>query len=146
MKKLLSVLLPPFVGFAAYFVAVRYSPFYFSLRIDEMGKGNLMAFMSFYRYTLPLLFTVAVLTQLLIVIPIWRGLKEKSTSGKIWEAVSLMFVCALFAAGISYAIWDKESGTHHLMALFCFLTAVQLAYWLVNLCILKLLSLGSKSG
>jgi len=139
MKKLLRIVLPPLVGFAAYFAAVRYSPFYFSLRIDEMGKGNLLAFMSFYRYTLPLLFVVAVLTQLLIVIPIWRGLKEKSTSGKIWEAVSLIFVCSLLAAGMSYAIWDKEAGLHHLIVLFCFMAAVQLVYWLINLIILKLL-------
>ena len=139
MKKLLRILLPPFAGFAVYFLMVRYSSFYFSLRIDEMGGGNLLAFMAFYRYLLPLLFAVAVLTQLLIAIPVWRGLKEKSTAGKVWEAVSLIFVCLVFAAGISYAIWDKQSGVHHLMLLFAFMSAVQLVYWVINLLILRLL-------
>jgi len=139
MKKLLKIILPPFTGFAIYFLMVRYSSFYFSLRIDEMGEGNLLAFMSFYRYLLPLLFTVSVLTQLLIVIPIWNKVKDKTTSAKLWETVSLVFVCVLFAAAISYAIWEKSDGIHHLEKLFGFMTAVQLVYWSINLFILGLL-------
>ena len=104
-----------------------------------MGEGNLLAFMSFYRYLLPLLFTVSVLTQLLIVIPIWNRVKDKTTSAKLWGAVSLIFVCLLFAAGISYAIWDKSEGTHHLEKMVAFMTAVQLVYWGINLFILRLL-------
>jgi hypothetical protein len=137
MKKLLKVLLPPFVGFAVYFAVIRYSSVYFSLRIDEMGEGNLLAFMSFYRYLLPLLFTVSVLTQLLIVIPIWNSVRGKSVTGKVWASVSLILVCLLFAAGISYAIWDRHDGTHHLIKLFGFMTAVQLIYWTINLSILS---------
>src|SRR5450755_4257866 len=101
MKKLLRIVLPPFTGFAIYFVMVRYSSFYFSLRIDEMGEGNLLAFMAFYRYLLPLLFTVAVLTQLLIVIPIWRNVIAKSARAKIIDSIRLVFICLVFAAGIS---------------------------------------------
>ena len=139
MKKLLKILLPPFVGFAIYFLMVRYSSFYFSLRINEMGEGNLLAFMAYYRYLLPLLFTVSVLTQLLIIIPIWNNVKDKSTTGKVLASVSLLVVCLLFAAGMSYAIWDKSVGIHHLLKLFAFMTAVQLVYWMINLFILRLL-------
>ena len=140
MKKLLKILLPPFVGFAIYFLMVRYSSVYFSLRINEMGEGNLLAFMAYYRYLLPLLFTVSVLTQLLIIIPIWNNVKDKSTTGKVWASVSLLVVCLLFAAGMSYAIWDKSEGIHHLLKLFTFMTAVQLVYWMINLFILRLLN------
>jgi hypothetical protein len=140
MKKLLKTLLPPFVGFAIYFLMVRYSSVYFSLRINEMGEGNLMAFMAYYRYLLPLLFVVSVLTQLLIIIPIWNNVKDKSTTGKVWASVSLLIVCSLFAAGMSYAIWDKSEGIHHLLKLFAFMTAVQLVYWMINLFILRLLN------
>ena len=140
MKKLLKILLPPFVGFAVYFTVIRYSSFYFSLRIDEMGEGNLLAFMAYYRYLLPLLFTVSVLTQLLIIIPIWNSVIGKSTTGKIWAAVWLIVVCLLFATGMSYAIWDKHDGVHHLLMLFSFMTAVQLVYWTINLAILRLLN------
>jgi len=139
MKKLLRVLLPPFVGFAVYFLMVRYSSFYFSLRIDEMGEGNLLAFMSFYRYLLPLLFTVSVLTQLLIVIPIHRKVMAKNGAGKKWAAVFLVFVCLLFSSGISYAIWDKSDGIHHLLKLFTFMSGTQLGYWVINLFVLRLL-------
>jgi len=139
MKKLLKVLLPPFAGFLVYFFMVRYSSHYFELRIDEMGAGNLLSFMAFYRYLLPLLFTVAVLTQLLLVIPIWRNVVTKSTATKVLEALSLVFICLVFAAGISYAIWDKQDGVHHLLMQFAFMTTVQLGYWLINLSILKLL-------
>jgi len=133
MKKLLKTLLPPFVGFAVYFTVIRYSSFYFSLRIDEMGEGNLLAFMAYYRYLLPLLFTVSVLTQLLIVIPIWDSVNRNSNTGKICASVSLVFVCLLFAAGMSYAIWDKSDGVHHLIMMFSFMAAVQLVYWAINL-------------
>jgi hypothetical protein len=139
MKKLLKILLPPFVGFAIYFLMVRYSSVYFSLRINEMGEGNLLAFMAYYRYLLPLLFTVSVLTQLLIIIPIWNNVKDKGTTGKVWASVSLLVVCLLFAAGMSYAIWDKSEGIHHLLKLVAFMTAVQLVYWMINLFILRLL-------
>ncbi len=132
-------MLPPFVGFAIYFLIVRYSSFYFSLRIDEMGKGDLMSFMAFYRYLLPLLFAVSVLTQLLIIIPIWNRVKGRSRVGLIWAGITLLLVCVLFAGGISYAIWDKEDGTHHLVNLFSFMTAVQIGYWAMNLFILRLL-------
>ncbi len=139
MKKLLKVILPPFTGFAIYFVAIRYSSVYFDLRIDEMGAGNLLAFMSFYRYLMPLLFVVAVLTQLLIVNPIARSTDNKGRSARVWAFISLVLICALFAAGISYAIWDKPDGMWHLFKTFVFMTMVQLVYWIIDLLILALL-------
>ena len=142
MKKLLKVLLPPSVGFAIYFLIIRYSSFYFSLRPDEMGAGNLFSFMAFYRYLLPLLFTVAVLTQLLIAVPMWNNAKERSTAGKIWTAAFVLIIFLIFAGGIGYIIWDKDTGVHHLLVLCSFLAAVQLVYWIVNLLILKLLDRG----
>ena len=139
MRKLLKVLLPPLIGFAAYFLAVRYSSVYFTLRIDEMGEGTITAFMAYYRYFLPLLFTVAVLTQFLIVVPVWDRVFLKSNSGKLISSFILCFICLLFATGISYAIWDKQSGKWHLIKVCVFMTAVQLFYWGVNLFVLFLL-------
>jgi hypothetical protein len=140
MRKLLKVILPPLVGFAAYFIAIRYSSVYFTLRIDEMGEGTITAFMAYYRYFLPLLFTVAVLTQLLIVVPIWDRVFLKSASGKFISSMILWFICVLFAAGISYTIWDKQSGINHVVKVGLFMTAVQLVYWTVNLFVLYLLT------
>ena len=43
MKKFVKVVIPPFIGFSFYFIAVRYSPYYFTLKPDEMGSGNLQS-------------------------------------------------------------------------------------------------------
>jgi hypothetical protein len=140
MRKLLKVLLPPLVGFAAYFIAIRYSSLYFTLRIDAMGEGTITAFMAYYRFFLPLLFTVAVLTQLLIVVPIWDRVFLKSGWGKFFSLLMLWFICTALAVAISYAIWEKQSGITHLIKVCVFMTSVQLVYWVVNLFVVYLLT------
>jgi hypothetical protein len=140
MRSLLKVWLPPFVGFAAYFVAIRYSSLYFTLRIDEMGEGTITAFMAYYRYFLPLLFIVAILTQYLIVVPVWDRVFLRSRAGKFASTLILVIICVLFAGGISYTIWDKASGVGHLEKVYLFMTSVQLVYWFVNLGVLYFLT------
>jgi hypothetical protein len=136
MKKLLKVILPPFIGFSLYFIGVRYSPDYFDLTIGQIGTGTLAGFMAFYKYALPLLFFIAILTQLLIVMPAWNRVVHRPGWAKFWWLVSLVLVCLLFAGGISYLIWDKTTGTDHLIKTFLFMTAVQLGYWGINLIVL----------
>ncbi len=138
MKHLLRVILPPFIAFFLLFVAVRYSSLYFTLRIDKMGVGDLKSFMAFYRYTLPLLFIVGVLTQLLIIMPVWNSMEKKTLADKINIIVDLCFICLVFALGISYTIWDPARGIYNLVKLVGFMTAVQMVYWLINLLILYL--------
>ena len=116
MRNLLKVLLPPFIGFAAYFVAIRYSSVYFTLRIDEMGEGTIESFMAYYRYFLPLLFTVAVLTQLLIVVPVWdRVFLNPARESLFPHLYFVLFVFCLprvsvIASGTgnpAYVMWSK---------------------------------------
>jgi hypothetical protein len=133
MKKLLKILLPPFVGFAFYFIGIRYSSHYFDLQIGQIGTGTLLGFMAFYKYALPLLFVVAVLTQLLIVTPIWDKLLNKPGSARFWAIFCFVLVCLIMAAALSYPIWDETSGTYHLLKVFLFMAAVQLFYWAINL-------------
>ena len=138
MRKLLKTLLPPFMGFAIYFLAIRYSSIYFSLKIDEMGEGTVKSFMAYYRYLMPLLFAVAVLTQLLIVVPVWD--RVQSTGAKVSSWLVLIFICLAFACGIGYVIWDHTSGRGHLIRVCLFLTAVQLVYWVINISMLHILN------
>jgi hypothetical protein len=133
MKKLVKVILPPFIGFAIYFVAIRYNALYFTLRTDQMGQGNLASYMAFFKYLMPLLFVVAVLTQLLIINPVAYYVSHKNRTVKIWAILVLILVCMLFAAGISYAIWDENGTLWHLTKTFGFMTVIQLIYWLINL-------------
>jgi hypothetical protein len=140
MRKLFKVILPPFVGIAAYFVAVRYSSVYFSLRIDEIGDGTLKGFMAYFRYAMPLLLVVAVLTQAVIFVPVWNKFILRSATGKMITFLMLSFICLLLAAGISYAIWDHTTGVRHLVKLCLFMTAVQIGYWLINSLVLVMLT------
>jgi len=139
MKKLLKILLPPFAGFSLYFIGVRYNPEYFDLNIGDIGAGGLAGFMAYYKFTLPLLFTIAVLTQLLVVIPVWRGVINRSAVRRWVAFISLILICVLFAGGISYLIWDESTGKHHLIVVFLFMLAVQLVYWFIDLFVLFLL-------
>jgi glucan phosphoethanolaminetransferase (alkaline phosphatase superfamily) len=133
MRSLLKVLLPPFIGFGAYFLAVRYSSVYFALQIDKLGEGTVESFMAYFKYFMPLLFVVAVLTQYLIVVPVWDRLFLKSNRGKIISIIVLCLICLLFAAFISYCIWDRQSSRWHVVKVCAFMTSVQLVYWTVNL-------------
>jgi glucan phosphoethanolaminetransferase (alkaline phosphatase superfamily) len=140
MRKLLKVLLPPFTGIAVYFIAVRYSGIYFTLKLDEIGGGTLSSFMAYYRYFMPLLMAVAVLTQLLIVVPIWHKLHTyKKWYSKLADAVSLCFICLVFAAALSYPISDLSKGHRHYIHVTLFMAVVQLGYWAINCFILYLL-------
>ncbi len=137
MKKLLKVILPPFVGLAVFFIAIRYSGVYFKLKIDEIGDGTIDGFMAYYRYFLPLLFLIALLTQLLIVVPIWDKVIVKSNLTKTIALISLAILCLLFALGLSYPICDKQL---QLEKVCLFMTGVQIAYWIINFLTLLLLS------
>jgi hypothetical protein len=138
MKKFLKVVIPPFIGFSLYFIAVRYSPYYFTLKPDEMGDGNLQSFMSYYRYCVPLLVIVGVLTQLLIAVPVWDNVSKRSALAKWVAFFILCFICLVFAAAIAYAMWDKVS-RNHLLNLCLFMTGVQIVYWLINIVLLYLI-------
>jgi hypothetical protein len=139
MKKLLKVVLPPFIGFGLYFICVRYSSVYFDLNIGQIGTGTLNGFMAFYKYSLPLLFVVALLTQLLIINPIWNAAIKKSKAGKMWTVSLIFFVCLLLAGAISYVIWDHSTGTQHLILSFLFMAGVQIFYWLIDFGVLSIL-------
>ena len=104
-----------------------------------MGGGNLVSFMAFYRYLAPLLFTVAVLTQLLIIVPIWNWLLETPIAIKINAFIDLGFACVLFALAMSYPISYPQHNPDHFIKLTAFMSFVQLFYWGINLFILHLL-------
>lgn len=141
MRKFLMVILPPFIGIAGYFVAVRYSGVYFNLRTDEMGEGTIKSFMAYYRFFLPLLFVVAVLTQAVIVLPIWNKARHyQKFSSKLVDIISLVYICLLFSGGISYLITDPANDFHHFVHVGLFMTFVQLGYWMIDLLLLYLLS------
>lgn len=105
-----------------------------------MGGGDLINFMSYYRYTLPLLFLDALLTQLLIAVPVWDSVIDRLVIYKVIALICLIIVCTLFSFGISYIIWDRLDGVQRLMELIGLMTGIQLFYWLINILVLILLN------
>ena len=94
--------------------------------------------MDYFKIFAPLLFLTALLTQLLIIIPLWRRILKKAH--KLTNI--LIFVCAtttVLSAAVSYVIWDKATGTGHLISIFLFMAGVQVFYWLMNFGVLYLM-------
>lgn len=135
------IILPPLIGIAGYFVAVRYSGDYFDLRTDEMGEGTVHSFMAYYRYFMPLLLMIALLTQATLVVPFWNKARAyQKTGSKLLDLLGLLFICLLFAFGLSYLISDPQHNFKHFVNVALFMTGVQLGYWFIDLLILYLLS------
>ena len=83
MKKLLKIFLPPFIGFLVFSVAINRNVFNIVQKLDETGLSEIKNLTNFYRFTLPLLYVIAVLTQLLVINPVWRMLRRKTAADRV---------------------------------------------------------------
>lgn len=140
MRRFLAVWLPPLAGFGLYYLAMRLDPQYGGLRMDEIGEGTLNGLIAYYRFFMPLLFLVGLLTQYLLILPAWDRVQRSRSNGRMLAALVLVVICVLLAAALAYAVWDPDSPRSALTRLWAEMTAVQLLYWAINvavLCILK---------
>ncbi|MDB5122292.1 MAG: hypothetical protein JWP94_421 [Mucilaginibacter sp.] len=139
MKKLLRIILPPLAGFVIFAALIKFGPLARHIGgLPDIGNETLYGLMDYFKIFTPLLFLTALLTQLLIIIPLWR--KILSRSHRLMNI--LIFVCivtTLLSAGISYLIWDSATGTGHLLSIFLFMAGVQAFYWLINFGVLYLI-------
>jgi len=104
-----------------------------------MGKGNLHAFMACFYYCWPLYFITALLTQYVIVLPIWEAAHSWSMVGKDAAVTATALLCAIFAGGIAYIIWDKQTGIYQLAGMAILMLLIQLTYWVINFFMLGLI-------
>lgn len=136
MKKLYKIILPPFSAFFIFWVLIKLRPLAKHIGgLPDIGNETLYGLMDYFKLFTPLLFVTALLTQLLIIIPLWR--KILSRAHRLMNI--LIFVCSIttiLSAVISYLIWDKATGKVHLMVIFLFMAAVQAVYWLINFSVL----------
>ena len=139
MKKLLKVILPPLVAFLIFAALVKYGPLAKHIGgLAQIGNETLFGLMSYFKIFGPLLFLTALLTQLLIVMPLWRNVLNNHTR----LFITLFGIClftVLLSAAISYIIWDEATGTSHLVTIFLFMGGVQAFYWIINFVVLYLL-------
>ena len=135
----MKVFLPPFAGFVVFAVIVLLQSLVFPIHLSDMGKGSLHAFMACFYYCWPLYFITALLTQYVIVLPIWEAAHSWSMVGKDAAITGTALICALFAIGIAYIIWDKQTGWLHLADMAVLMLLIQLAYWVINFFMLGLI-------
>jgi len=135
----MKVFLPPFAGFVVFAVIVLLQSIIYPIHLGDMGQGNLHAFMACFYYFWPLYFITALLTQWVIVLPLWEVAHSWSMVGKDATVTAVGLVCAAFAAGVAYIIWDKQTGLYHLASMAILMLLIQLAYWVINFFMLGLI-------
>jgi len=135
----MKTFLPPFAGFVVFAVIVLLQSLVFPIHLGDMGQGSLHAFMACFYYCWPLYFITALLTQYVIVLPVWEAAHSWSMVGKDAAVIATALLCALFAGGIAYIIWDKQTGWLHLADMAVLMLLIQLAYWVINFFMLGLI-------
>jgi len=135
----MKVFFPPLVGFVVFGIIVLLQSMFFPITVGDMSKGNLHAFMACFYYFWPLYFVIALLTQGLIVVPIWRFVETRSAIAKDTAVISVCLLYALIAVGVAYLIWDKQTGYLHFAWLATMMLMIQLIYWIVNFFVMLLL-------
>jgi fumarate reductase subunit D len=136
----MKTFLPPFAGFVVFAVIVLLQSLVFPIHLGDMGRGNLHAFMACFYYCWPLYFITALLTQYVIVLPIWVAAHSWSMVGKDAAVTATGLVCAIFAGGIAYIIWDKQTGIYHLAGMAILMLLIQLTYWVINFFVLSFIT------
>ncbi|MDB4920495.1 hypothetical protein [Mucilaginibacter sp.] len=139
MKRFVKVILPPLIAFWAFAVFIKFTPFFHYVNgASQIGEDSVYGLISYYKVFAPGQILIAVLTQWLIIMPIWDKILAKPKAATL-IFISIALVCLIFAFGIAYAIWDKTTGVTHLADICLFMTGVQLFYWIFNFLTLYLL-------
>ncbi len=137
--KLLKILLPSFIPLLVFsLIAQHYK------NADISSVNIFESLISYYRYMMPIMFVIAVIMQYLIIVPLWN----KALAGGWILRLALLFflivICAGISMGISYAIWDENTGKQWLQNSIITITLMQIAFWCINIIVLSIISAFSK--
>ncbi|MEZ2339180.1 hypothetical protein AB6735_26275 [Mucilaginibacter sp. RCC_168] len=139
MRKLLKVILPILIDFGIYWAVVEYNMPTHPMKLIEIGEGNLYSLMAYFHLFWPLLLAVGILTQYIIVVPLWDNYAIKSFKARLIIGGCIAAVCIAFAGGISYIIWDQTEGTAPFYSFWWYMSEIQLFYWVFTFVILFLI-------
>ncbi|MEO3406094.1 hypothetical protein AAFN85_19435 [Mucilaginibacter sp. CAU 1740] len=137
--KLLKVLLPVLVDFGIFGLVVYYNMPDHPMRIGEIGNGNLYSLMAYFHLFWGLLLADGILTQYLIITPLWNKARQKGPMFRFVVGVCIALVCVSFAGALSYIIWLPEEGYDPLLSFWWYMTEIQAIYWLINFAVLYLI-------
>jgi hypothetical protein len=138
VKYLIKIILPPLVAFWLFAGFIKFTPFFPHVDTKSIGEDSVIGLIAYYKIFAIGQIVIAVLTQFLIVMPLWNKILAKPKSAITIFSI-MLFLCAAFAFGLAYIIWDPITKTSHLMDIGLFMTGVQLFYWVINFLLLYLL-------
>ncbi|MES2278814.1 MAG: hypothetical protein V4592_22475 [Bacteroidota bacterium] len=139
--RFLKVIIPPLIAFWLFAVIIKYNPLHHSFEgLSDIGDGSASGLITYYKIFAPFQFIIAVLTQYLIILPLWDKILARHKAA-IGIFIGMLLVCVIAAGGIAYMIWDRAIGTEHLIHIGLFMTGVQLFYWVINFLVLFLFDL-----
>jgi quinol-cytochrome oxidoreductase complex cytochrome b subunit len=95
--------------------------------------------MAYFHLFWLLLLAVGILTQYLIIVPLWDNKAVKSLKARVIIGICIAVICIAFAGAISYIIWDPTEGREPLLSFWWYLSEIQLVYWVVTFIILYLM-------
>lgn len=136
----MRVFLPPLIAFMGFAVFVIVSAYAHAMQLGDMGEGSVHAFMACYYYCWPLYFLCAILTQWIVIVPIWEAFVLRSATGALVTFASVTVACIGAALGAANIISDDQSGYNNLISLATIMLFIQLAYWGVNFFIMFLVT------
>ncbi|MGF7039138.1 hypothetical protein [Mucilaginibacter lappiensis] len=139
MRKLLKVLLPVLIDFGIFGIVVKYNMPDHPMKLIEIGNGDLYSLMAYFHLFWLLLLAVGILTQYLIIVPLWDNKAVKSLKARVIIGICIAVICVAFAGAISYIIWDPTEGREPLLSFWWYLSEIQLVYWVVTFIILYLM-------
>jgi hypothetical protein len=138
MKYLIKIILPPLFSFWLFAAFIKFTPFFHYVDTKAIGDDSVYGLIAYYKIFALGQILIALLTQYLIVMPLWRKILAKPKAAI--TIFSLMFLtCLLFAFALAYIMWDPATKIGHLLDIGFFMTGVQLFYWIFNFLLLYLL-------
>ena len=135
-KRFIKIVLPPVFSFWSFAVFIKFTPFFHHVDVATYaGDDSVYGLISYYKIFAPFQIAIAILTQWLIVMPIWdKVIVKRTRAAGVFMVIVL--ICFLAAFGIAYVIWDKTTGIQHLTDTWLFMATVQLFYWIMNFLVL----------
>jgi hypothetical protein len=139
MKYLLKIILPPLFAFWAFAVFVKFTPDFHRVHgLENLGDYTVPGLIAYYKIFAPGQILIAILTQWLIVMPLWKKILVKHHAA-VPVFLSILLVCVIAAFGLAYIIWDPAITKSHFVKIGVFMTGVQVFYWVLNFLLLYLL-------
>jgi hypothetical protein len=133
----MRTLLPPLIAFMGFAVFVIVSAYANAMQLGDMGEGSVHAFMACFYYCWPLYFVCAILTQWIVIVPVWE---LHSANGALVTFILVIIACIAAALGVANIISDDQEGYNNLIDLATIMLFIQLAYWGVNFFIMFLVT------